>query len=125
MARPTKLTAETQARIVEALENGATRNDAAWVGGITYVTFNNWMGRGEAAKRGIYREFREAVEAAEALARYRHTLVITKAAKDGDWRASEAFLKRRDPEHWGDKSQHDITTKGEAIVLKWPEDMSN
>ena len=113
MPRPTKLTPETSKAIVDALAVGATYRDAAESAGVAYQTFLNWMQAGEAAKRGIYFEFFDQVRRAEAAARLNFTKVITKAAADGDWRAAEAFLKRRDRATWGDNV--DLTSGGEKL----------
>ena len=55
MGRPSKLTPECQARIVQAIEVGATYELAAGYGGISYETFRRWMNAGEKAKSGIRR----------------------------------------------------------------------
>lgn len=109
--RPTKLDPERHAAIVKALSNGATRKDAAEAHGVRYQTFLNWLARGEKAGRGIYFEFFDAVATAEAAARLKFTAVIAKAAAEGDWRAAETWLKRRDRENWGDNIQAEITGK--------------
>lgn len=104
MARPTKLNLETSSAIVNALKIGATRKDAAGAAGVEYNTFLNWMTAGEAAKSGQFFEFFCACSKAEAIARLNYTNTIARAASDGDWRAAMEYLKRRDPENWGDRS---------------------
>ena len=116
MARPSKLTPETQAAIVDAILHGATYKDAAEAAGVWYTTFNEWMQRGEAAKVGQYYEFNHAVRKAEAQCRLNMTRVIQSAAAKGDWKAAEAYLRRRDRVNWGDNV--DVTSGGEAITLK-------
>ena len=116
MARPTKLTPETHAIIVESILHGATYKDAAEAAGVWYTTFNEWMQRGEAAKAGQYYEFNHAVRQAEAQCRLNMTRVIQSAAAKGDWKAAEAYLRRRDRANWGDNV--DVTSGGEAITLK-------
>ena len=49
-------------------------------------------------------EFFCACSKAEAIARLNYTNTIARAASDGDWRAAMEYLKRRDPENWGDRS---------------------
>lgn len=122
MARPTKLNAETHNAIIKALAIGATRKDAAEAAGVDYVTFLNWLARGEQAKRGIFFEFFNAVRQTEARTRINFTTVITKAANNNDWKAALEYLKRRDRQTWGDNV--DVTSGGEplTITLKWPED---
>ena len=104
MARPTKLNLETSSAIVNALKIGATRKDAAGAAGVVYTTFLDWMRTGEAAKSGQFHEFYDACTKAEHAARLNYTKVIAMAANGGDWRAALEYLKRRDPENWGDKS---------------------
>ena len=116
MARPSKLTPETHAAIVDAILHGATYKDAAEPAGVWYTTFNEWMQRGEAAKAGQYYEFNHAVRKAEAQCRLNMTRVIQSAAAKGDWKAAEAYLRRRDRANWGDNV--DVTSGGEAITLK-------
>lgn len=119
--RPTKLTQETHDAIVRDIGNGVTFVDAAGAAGIDYATFNNWMKRGEVAKSGIYFEFFHACKIAQAQARKKFTLVIAKASADGDWRAALEYLKRHDPENWGDRQ--DVNLKAESsITIKWGDD---
>ena len=122
--RPTKLTKETHSAIVEAIELGVTYKDAVGAAGINYQTFLNWLETGERVRNKelrntkanrIFLEFLESVERAKHTAFSEYTKTIHKAAKGGDWRAAESFLKRRDPENWGDSSKTDITSKGEKI----------
>lgn len=108
MARPDKLSKEAHKAIIDALAFGCTRKDAALSAGITYDTFNGWMNRGESEKRGKFFQFFHAVTVAEAEARKKYTATIAQAAAAGDWRAAETFLKRRDPDNWGDRQRIDI-----------------
>jgi hypothetical protein len=113
--RPTKLTKENQEIICKAVENGATYRVASLVAGVGYSTFNDWMKAGREAKRkNKYSEFSEAVERASAKCEARMAEAIVIAGKS-DWRAAESFLKRRDPENWGDKQTLDHQSKGEKI----------
>lgn len=102
MARPSKLTPETQAAIVKALRIGATYDVAAQAAGVAYDTLREWIKKGEAGQ-SKYRQFSEALRAAEAECRLNYTAVIAKAANDGDWRAALEYLKRRDRTNWGDQ----------------------
>lgn len=114
--RPTKLTPETHRLIVDALEIGATRKDAAGAAGVTYETFLNWMKRGEESKRGRFFDFFNAASRAECKARLSYLKVIKRASDTGDWRAALEVLKRRDRENWGDGV--DITSGDEPLVIK-------
>jgi len=116
MARPTKLTPETQDAIIKALSIGATYKDAAEAAGVAYNTFNEWMKAGEKQKRGQFREFNELVKRTEAQARNNYLATIAKAANTGDWRAALEYLKRRDRANWGDSV--DLTSKNEKLEAK-------
>lgn len=117
MSRPTKLTNEVQEKIVKDISLGVSYVDAAGAVGIDYATFNNWMKRGEDAKSGQYFEFFHAVSQSKSIAFSNFTKVITKASMDGEWRAALEYLKRHDPDNWGDKSNVDLTSGGEKITV--------
>lgn len=101
MARPTKLTPEAHEQIVRALTAGATRTDAAMSAGVHYESFLNWFQRGAQSKSGQFFEFFKAVTNAEATVRIALANSLAVAGKT-DWRAAEAYLKRRDRANWGD-----------------------
>jgi hypothetical protein len=115
MARPTKLTPETQDAIIKALSIGATYKDAAEAAGVWYTTFLGWMKQGEEAKSGKFYEFYELVKRTEAQARNNYLATIAKAANTGDWRAALEYLKRRDRANWGDNV--DVTSKNQSIQI--------
>ncbi len=115
MARPTKLTAEIADQIADNVLHGGTLTDAAGCVGIKYDTFNEWMTRGEREQSGIYFQFFRKVRQSEAQCRLNMTRVIQSAAAKGDWKAAEAYLKRRDRANWGDNV--DVTTGGEKIII--------
>jgi hypothetical protein len=134
VARPTKLSPDTQERIEHALQLGATFELAAQYGGIAYNTFNEWRKRGEAelarrdnprVKPGTKRweaeqpfvEFYEATKKAEALAAIGWLAKIEKAANDGNWQAAAWKLERRYPERYGRKAL-DLTSGGEALTIR-------
>jgi len=94
MARPTKYNAEREKKIIDALRTGCSRRDAYEYGGIDAQTFATWLKR--------YSDFSVLVQEAESQAAVMHTANITKAAKDGDWKASLEWLKRRRRDEWGD-----------------------
>ena len=126
MSRPTKLTETLHTQIVKDISLGVSYVDASGAAGIEYDTFRNWMNRGKAAskldripkKEKIYFSFFVAVEAAKSQAFTNFTKVITKASMDGDWRAALEYLKRHDPENWGDSNKVDVTSNGKAIKIE-------
>ena len=94
MARPTKYNPEREKKIIDALKTGCSRRDAYEYGGIDKETFANWIVR--------YSAFSALVIEAESQAAVMHTANIAKAAKEGDWKASLEWLKRRRRDEWGD-----------------------
>lgn len=92
MARPTKLTPTTIARIVEAIELGATYELAAASAGVAYETFNEW--------RKTKPQFSEELHAAEGRAA-KKWLAKIEAAAEIDWRAMAWKLERRYPKDYG------------------------
>lgn len=111
--RPSKLTSEVKARLVQAIEAGNYYEAACGYAGITYTTFRNWMIKGENAKSGTYREFFEAITRAETVAEVRMVAQWQQHMPE-DYRAIRDFLERRFPERWGrkDKVQQEISGPG-------------
>ncbi len=66
--RPTKLTLEVHQTIVEYIRAGVFSHVAASAAGISKTTFHRWMRHGE-REPGIYRDFMEDVQQAQAQAR--------------------------------------------------------
>ncbi|MGI5873021.1 MAG: hypothetical protein ACOX8T_13440 [Bacillota bacterium] len=108
--RPSKLTSEVKARLVQAIEAGNYYEAACGYAGITYTTFRNWMIKGENAKSGKYREFFEAITRAETVAEVRMVAQWQQHMPE-DYRAIRDFLERRFPDRWGrkDKLQQEIS----------------
>lgn len=79
MARKSKLTPDTQARIVQLLEVGCTIEDACDQVGVSFQTYYNWRNRGELATSGIYLEFFEATTRAASRARVAAVTAIRSA----------------------------------------------
>ena len=102
MARPSKLTAEVQQRIVDAIAAGNYMETAAHYAGIHKDTLYEWLKRGRAAKKGdeTYTAFAQAVEEALARAEIRDVALIARAAEHV-WQAAAWRLERRYPEKWG------------------------
>jgi hypothetical protein len=135
------LTPEAQERICEALEKGLPRHVAATLGGVSYKAMRMWERKGAKQKRGGYRDFVLAVEAAEAEAVKFYVGILKKAAKPHtertevvktgdagftqttekrgvfDWRAALAILERRWSSDWAIKESAAIA-KLEAQVAE-------
>jgi transposase len=117
MPRPTKLTPETQARIIQALEAGNYFETACGYAGIGKTTAYRWLEQGEQQSSGIYRDFRDAVEKASSNAEARNVALIQQAAKD-TWQAAAWWLERRAPDRWGRQRQEITGANGGDIVIK-------
>lgn len=128
MARPTKLNAETQERIITAIRAGNYIETAAAYAGINKTTLYDWMKRGEREKQRVAKdarlkirkaeqpfvEFSNAVQRALAEAEVRDVAIIAKAAEE-QWQAAAWRLERKFPEKWG-KRQIEIEHKGQVEV---------
>ena len=67
-------------------------------------------------RAGAHRE-QEAQAAAVA--------VITRAARDGDWRAQAWLIERRHPSRWGRRTSHELTgPEGGPIAVEEKLDLS-
>jgi transposase len=105
--RPTKLKPEVVRRLVEGIDVGMYRRDAARYAGIGRSTLYRWLERGEAdAEAGIGSELADVwwrVTHAEAVAEVRAVAVLRRAmTQDGvNGRAAVMFLARRYPRRWG------------------------
>lgn len=103
MGRPTKLTPEIHADIVERLGNGAFREQAAAAAGIDQSTFRRWMVRAEEGEEP-YASFAADVMIADAKAEGKWSEVIVRAGYDageGDWKAHAWLLEHKFPKRWG------------------------
>lgn len=92
MARKSKYTPETVAKIMEAIRSGATYELAAGYAGITFQTFNEW--------RKAKPEFSDALTRAEG-AGAMTWLQMIEAAAPVDWRAAAWKLEHRYPHMYG------------------------
>ena len=106
--RRTKLTPETQAKIVKALRAGNTRRVAMLYANISEPTFYSWMKRGREGEEP-FREFLEMVKSAEAHAEVRNVAIIQQAANE-TWQAAAWWLERKRPDDWGRRQRMDIAT---------------
>jgi transposase len=131
MGRPAKLTPERQAKIVQAIRLGNTRECAAKWAGVGRSTLLLWLARGRkererleqpgARKRRserIYLDLLAAVEKAEADAEAAMVGHITKAVRDGQWTAAAWWLERRYPEKWGRKDRLSVEGRIEQVKIE-------
>lgn len=114
MARPTKYTETARAKILDALRAGMTRQAAAGTAGIHVTQVTRWC--------AIYASFATDCAVAEQQAEARFTLVVTKAAQEGDAKIALEWLKRRRRDEWGDSlnltktNDDDLLREAAAIV---------
>jgi hypothetical protein len=117
MPRPTKLTPETQARIIQALEAGNYFETACGYAGITSRTGYGWLEKGREETSGIYFQFFQAVEKATSQAELKNVAIIQRAAMD-TWQAAAWWLERRAPDRWGRQRQEITGKDGSDIVVR-------
>lgn len=102
--RNSKLTPELSKKICDAVRAGNYLNVAAKYAGVHIATLLNWMERGRNAKSrtgpdGIYLEFVEDVEAAEAASEVAAVL-HWRSAMPKDWKAAQKYLEVTHRERW-------------------------
>jgi transposase-like protein len=97
--RPTELTPELTEAICKTLRLAGTVEDAARRAGIDDSTLYRWQARGKREKRGLYREFCEAIKKAKAERRRVLELQMLTFAKR-NWLALAWYMERTDPEHY-------------------------
>lgn len=98
--RPTDLTPDIQAKIVEVVAAGNYREIAAHAAGISPRTLAGWVAQGKKAKSGIHRDFLQAVLKAEQDAEIRMVKAIVDGAEQ-DPKHAQWWLERKAPERWG------------------------
>ncbi len=92
LGRPTLLTPELQASIVERIKRGNYPSVAAGACGIGRTTFKIWMSRGRSGEEP-YGAFRTAVKDAADVAETEMVDIIKQAAADS-WQAAAWWLER-------------------------------
>lgn len=130
MARPPKLTDEVQVQsmvdgkpatrritrseaVLELVRQGCTHKVAALRAGISEATFYSWRDKGRKARGGVYRQFVDALDEAEALAEGTLTLQM-RAHAATEWRATAWMLERRFPDTWRERRHLDATVSNPA-----------
>lgn len=110
----TKLTPETQEKILRYLRLGAYVETAAACSGIHRDTFYGWMKKGAKGEKP-YKAFAEAVEQAMAESEARDLAIILKAAEK-NWTAAAWRLERRFPDKYGRHDRTKVEAKVEVSV---------
>lgn len=127
--RPTKLTKELQDKICLYLKYGNYVETAAAACGVSKVILYAWLKRGTEHKApGIYKDFLNAIEKAQAEAETRDLVNIENSAsgsaavfdsngnqiraeRKSNWTASAWRLERRHPTKWGHLQKLELTGK--------------
>lgn len=113
--RPPKLTYELIEKIAGTVRVGCYLDTAGRVHGIAKATYHVWMKRGHEQKRGIYRDFVDALLQAQAEADERDHAIIASAAMKGDWKAAVEHLRLRNPTRYNVKRQELTGPDGKPI----------
>jgi hypothetical protein len=104
--RPTKLTSEVQAKIVQAVKNGSFFEPAAIAAGVSKEAMREWVIRGQSdlqlGRNTVYRQFITVLAQAQADNETRLAGILSKGGegKFPDWRAQAFVLERRHKERW-------------------------
>ena len=109
MARPTKFTDAVRDKVLEGLRAGFTRSAAAGTAGVHPAQIGRWCTASAS--------FATDCVIAEAQAEARFTLVVTKAAQDGDPKIALEWLKRRRRDEWGDNLSLSRLSDEDVIAL--------
>ena len=115
--RPSKLTPEVQAKIIEGILSCLPQASAAKLAGISEKTFYNWVQRGKTETKGRYFEFVQALKTAEEQAQKNLVDNIKRDdyQKTRGWQRWAWILERRWPERWAQKKE-DLNIKEEIVV---------
>jgi hypothetical protein len=99
--RPSKLTAASETKIIDALRAGASMEAAARLGGVGPRTLHRWLAAGESAKAGVQRDLWQKVRRARAEGE-QQLLASVKAGGPG-WQGAAWILERRWRDTYGKK----------------------
>jgi hypothetical protein len=105
--RPIKLTPDVQQRLVAAIKAGNYHHAACRYAGVGYRTFTRWMAKGKKARRGPFRDFRDAVLRAEAEAEMT-AVAAWKASMPTHPAEYRHFLAKRWPQRWSEKRRLEL-----------------
>jgi len=133
--RPTKLTAEVQRLVMEALQAGNYMEASAAFAGVSKSVLYDWLKAGRAAKTHRKQtraaDFLDAVEKTMAIAEVRGVELVTRAGEGTpavlnpqgqvvtpgippQWQAMAWRLERKYPDRWGRRQRLDIATPDEG-----------
>lgn len=110
--------------VVDLVRAGMRPHKAGEAVGLSRKTVNGWMNRGanelariEKGEEPIevekpYAEFAQNLVKAEAESQAGLVLAWFKEARQGDWKAAQAFLSKRFPDEWGDSNTVRLEVSG-------------
>jgi hypothetical protein len=117
--RPSKLTADTKSKILNALRMTHSVDDAAILGGIHPRSLYRWLERGKKAARGEYFEFWQECERAVVEGK---ALLVGRVHAGSRLRPELALkiLARRFPKEWGPSAKIEVeeTERPDAAALR-------
>ncbi len=113
--RPTSLTPDVQAIVVEAIGRGLYRETAAQLAGVVRKTLWNWEQRGEAGEEP-YAEFFHAIKKAEAQAES-DVIDGVRAGCEG-WQSKAWIAERRWPSRWSGRVRVTVNDHVDALTAK-------
>lgn len=119
MPRNSKLTPELGNRIVALIKKGNFAKVAAEACGISESTYYSWMDKGEKSPKGIFHDFYEAVQQANAVPEVEMVGALYAKGLEGDVRAQIEFLGRRYRDRWGAQQsiKAEVTTAQTTFFL--------
>ena len=121
--RPTKLTDEIADQLVTLLGSGNYDETAALAAGISARTLRGWLQRGRESAHPDdepYRRLRTRTDEARAKGEAAHVARVSRAAAEGDWKASAWFLERAYPERWARPAVRPAAAEPPPEVLLGP-----
>lgn len=117
MGRPPKISPDLIRRIADTVRKGNYLDTAARLHGVSRVSFHEWMKRGHAQKRGLYRDFLNAMEQAQAEAdTIDHEFIRNASGKD--WKAAAEHLRLRNQGRYGRSRVEVSGVDGKPIAVE-------
>ncbi len=107
--RPTVMTTDIIAKLEEAFLHGASDKEACSFVGIGNTTLYDYCQANP--------EFSERKEALKDMIKYRARVNISEAITKGDKTLSQWYLERKVKDEFSQKTETDLTSKGESITI--------
>lgn len=113
---PTKLNADIQKKMVEAISLGATYEIACQYAGISYQTHRNWINAAEANPKSVYGAYAYALYCAVGKSSAKWLAVIEKGLNNGDTADAKWKLAKRHPEAFGTNVTQNIKMDSKVTI---------